>query len=35
MITNAGHFVQEDQGLELAAVINGFIDSTPAEPEDR
>jgi haloalkane dehalogenase len=27
-ITNAGHFVQEDQGLELAAVINGFIDST-------
>ncbi|MEV5752740.1 haloalkane dehalogenase [Actinoallomurus sp. NPDC052308] len=27
-ITNAGHFVQEDRGPELAAVIDGFIGST-------
>ncbi|NUR99464.1 MAG: haloalkane dehalogenase, partial [Kribbellaceae bacterium] len=27
-IADAGHFVQEDQGAELAAVINSFIEST-------
>jgi len=31
-IEGAGHFVQEDKGAELADVIIGFIDATPAAP---
>ncbi|WP_432933066.1 haloalkane dehalogenase [Microbispora sp. CA-135349] len=27
-ITGAGHFVQEDQGPRLAAIVNGFVEST-------
>ena len=29
-IARAGHFLQEDKGPELAAVVNGLIDRTPA-----
>jgi haloalkane dehalogenase len=35
-ITNAGHFVQEDQGPELVAVVTDFIRSTAVSlPEEQ
>jgi len=32
ILPNAGHFIQEDTGPELAALVNAFISATPTKP---